>query len=643
MKRQTILGISGGPNLVDWNVCKAVTPYNYHDSSAVLLVDGEIISAYEEERLSRIKHTNLFPINAIKKCLKSGNFSYNDIDYFTISTEEVHLDDVLKKFGYDLKGKKFIQLLLSDIFDQEIDSSKIKFYNHHYAHAATAYFQSGFKDSLVVTLDGMGDGISGSVYKGINGELEHYRTIQGADSLGSYYNYFTKFLGFKFFDEYKVMGLAPYGKSERFYSIFKEFYTLLPEGKYSINKENFKKLEEICEPRKAGQKVEQLHMDIAASLQKSLEEIVVHLISYFQRETGINYLCMSGGVALNCKLSGELLYNNFFKDIFVHPASADNGLSIGSALLCYHEENKKQEYSFSNLKDIYWGSDCENSNEIEKILKTWNDYINYEKKVDICQDVANSLAENKVIGWFQGKSEYGPRALGNRSILADPRPKENKSRVNAIIKMREGFRPFAPSILKDSVEEFFDIPNEEKKDYPFMTFILKVKEKYRSILGATTHIDGTSRIQTVCKKSNPKYWKLISKFNEITNIPILLNTSFNNNVEPIVDSAADAINCFLTNQLDVLAIDDFFITKKGNIFEQGGVFQISLPNHILLAESQENSYLHNTYWNNKIEISNKLKELITNKSVNIELLNNDTKNELNRHWMLRTLTLIPEK
>jgi carbamoyltransferase len=592
-----ILGISGGPNMSDWNVCNMITPYNFHDSSAALIINGNVVSAIEEERITRIKHTNLFPINAIKYCLESQDLSLKDIDFFTFSIEEIFLDNMLVKLGYDLKGRKFIQLLLSDIFDFEIDVSKLKFYNHHYAHAASAFYQSGFSESLVLTLDGIGDGISGTVYKGNKNGLELLRTIEWNDSLGHFYNHFTKFLGFKFFDEYKVMGLASYGDSNKFQEIFKTFYELLPNGNYLIKKDAFKTLESYCKPRMVADKIESIHFDIAASLQKTLEEIVLHISSYFQKEYELDYLSLAGGVALNSKLAGELIYSNLFKDIFIHPASADNGLPIGSALAHYFKLNNNKKGSVTRLTNVYWGESYRNRIEIKSELALWKDYIYFEEFDDITDKTAEYLAQEKVIGWIQGKSEFGPRALGNRSILADPRPIENKEKVNAIIKMREGFRPFAPSVLQEEVQEYFEIPKNKKKDYPFMSFVLRVKEEHKNSILAVTHVDGTARVQTVSKKANLKYWELIQKFKNLTGIPILLNTSFNNHIEPIVDSHKDAINCFLTNKLDALVIDDFFITKKKDISKYGEIFSLYLSENVKIIE---NNYLEDSYWKTKL-------------------------------------------
>lgn len=641
MKNKNILGISGGPNFIDWTLCDKVSPTNFHDSSAVLVINGKVVSAIEEERITRIKHTNHFPINAIKNCLQSHNLEISDIDAFTFSIEESFLDNILTKFGYELSGRKFAQLLLSDAFDQEINPNKLHFFNHHFSHAASTFYQSGFYKSLVLTIDGMGDGVSGSVYFGdING-LKHIKTLEWSQSLGNFYTHFTEFLGYKFFDEYKIMGLASYGDSTIYRNIFQTMYDLLPNGGFIIHKEKFEKFEDFCQKRKGGDEIDKIHKNIAAALQESVEQIVFHILSYYQNMLGAEKLCLAGGVALNSKLTGSLLYSNLFKDIFVQPAAADNGLAIGSALGYFHANYGKDEVCLSKMQDIYLGDVLYKETTIENELTKWKDYLSFEQLENISEVAANILSQNKVIGWVQGNSEFGPRALGNRSILADPRDGENKQKVNSIIKMRDGYRPFAPSILEEYVSDFFELPKSEKSDYDYMTFVLDAKKTKANIIPAVVHVDGTSRVQTVSKLKNEVYWKLINEFRKKTDIPVLLNTSFNNNIEPIVHSTSDAIRCFLTNKLDILVIDNYLIEKKDAFIDWQGKLAILTLKHVKRNVSNELYSLKDNYLGFNTEISKEMDDVVIHRTIDMEKASLNLKQETFKLWGLRLIDLSP--
>ena len=561
-----VLGINGGFDLPFEGSGRFDTGEN-HDSSAALLVDGEIKYAIEEERLNRIKHTNKFPFYAIKSVLKKHKIGLDQVDYLAVYATESYVESLIKKIYWTDptishldSAKAYISKLFEKAFDYKMDTEKICFVDHHIAHASSSYYLSGFSESLVLTVDGVGENISGRVLYGKGNEMKCVEVIPEINSLGHYYVEVIRFIGYDIFDEYKVMGLAPYGDPSVYRDTFSLFYKLLPNGAFKLNREIVPiLLNEIGKPRRKGQELSKVYKDVAAALQESLENIIMHIVSHHAQKTGYDNLCLAGGVSLNCSSNGKLLYSGLFKNIFVQPAAHDAGNSIGSAVYTYL--NKSKEAKVKKLEHVFMGTAVEENERLVNILNSWGSFIEFEKNPDVVKKAAELIFDGKILGWVQGQSEFGPRALGNRSIIADPRPEKNKDIVNAMVKKREAFRPFAPSVMMEKVQDFFDVhPNGTSFDY--MTFVVKVKEEYRNVLGAITHVDGTARIQTVNKQYNPKYWSLIKEFGNLSGIPMLLNTSFNNNVEPIVNTAEEAIVCFLTTGLDYLVIGDYLISKK---------------------------------------------------------------------------------
>jgi carbamoyltransferase len=577
-----ILSISGGLKSVYEN-----TDGDQHDASAVLMVDGEIISAIEEERLNRIKHTDKFPGLSIKFVLQQGGLTLADIDqvcYYSVSP-------YLNAAAGDSSSKKMLQAALYAETGYTISEEKIFFVHHHLAHAVSAYYMSGFNESLILTIDGRGDGLSGMVLNGAGKKLTVLNKFSIDDSLGIYYLNVIHQLGYKQFDEYKVMGLAPYGNPETYRELFKTFYKLSPEGNYSINLKQVKKCYLLGPRREKDEDFNQVHKDIAAALQESVETIVSHILKYYKEKYNHSNLCLAGGVAHNCSMNGQILYSGLFENIFIQPASHDAGCALGAGLYRYHE--LKPEAELKKLSHLYWGRDISANEDIEKKLKRWADFIEYEQVENIAAHAARLMAEGSVIGWMQGKSEFGPRSLGNRSIVADPRPEINKQRINSMVKTREGYRPFAPSVMEEYVKDYVELPTANAQ-YPYMIFVQKVKEDKRALLGATTHVDGTARVQTVSKSTNERYWNLINEFRKLTGVAVVLNTSFNNNAEPIVDSEEDGIVCFLTTKLDYLVIGDYVIRKKqvaSSAFEQ---VAISIPKHNILTQQNKHNG-HNAY------------------------------------------------
>ena len=540
-----------------------------HDSAAVLIKDGIVLSAIEEERLNRIKHSNCFPLQAIKYCLDEQHIDLTKVDRITTNFEETMIDFLVKQAfleNAELKtptGRQFLAALFEREFGVNI-LEKIRFCKHHIAHAWSAFAPSGYNSSLILVLDGDGDNRSGMVLLGEGDRLVTLKEYGLNQSLGNLYTDIIKLLGYNRFDEYKVMGLAPYGNPATYISLFEKCYRLLPNGDYVLESPvtwmlQFNAAGLLDKARRRGEPFSQVHKDIAAALQASLEKIVLHILSHYRKETKQGRLCIAGGVAHNCTLNGKILYSNLFEKVFVQPAAHDAGGAWGSALAVFY--NERTPHRPQKVEQIYFGTDTPDDSALARELDSWSEFLSFEKSPRISEQAAQLIAAGAVIGWVQGRAEFGPRALGNRSILADPRPASHKLLINQMVKKREAFRPFAPSILEESLHEFFDVPHD-RADFPFMIFVLKVREQMREMLGAITHVDGTARVQTVSKKSNPQYWELIEEFRKLTGIPILLNTSFNNNAEPIVNSPEEAIVCFLTTGLNYLVIGNYLVSKK---------------------------------------------------------------------------------
>ena len=583
----------------------------YHDSAAAIIVNGEIISAVQEERFTRIKHDASFPVNSIKFCLESAKLKISDIDAFVFYEKpfikfERLLETYLQKvpFGFEsfklsiplwIKEKLFQrQLILNNLNLIEKNSSiknKIFFTDHHHSHASSAFYPSPFNEAIVLTMDGVGEWTTTSVYLGKKNSLELKKEIKFPHSLGLLYSAFTYFLGFKVNDgEYKVMGLAPYGEPKYTNIIKKNLIDIKEDGSFKLNQKYFnyttgltmtnKKFNKLFKMnvRKVNDNLLQKHMDIAASIQLVLEDIIFLITKNLSKSYGVNNLCLAGGVALNCVANGKILKNKIFKNIWIQPAAGDAGGALGAALIIFYEHFKKKRIlnlKKDSMKNSYLGPSYSN-NEIKEFLK--NNKIKYKffsKKKDLVSIISKKISKGKVIGWFQGKMEFGPRALGNSSIIADPRSEKMQKNINLKIKFRESFRPFAPIVLKEQVSNWFDF----KGDSPYMLLVSNVKsnkiikiddKKFkglkklylkRSLIPAVTHVDYSARIQTLTKE-NGLIYDLLKEFNKVTNCPVLVNTSFNVKDEPIVCSPFDAYNCFINTGLDILVLGNYIIDNK---------------------------------------------------------------------------------
>ena len=585
-----ILGLSGGQQLAQE---PPAVPFTWlHDASAVLVEDGHVVAAIEEERLNRIKHTNRAAVSAARFCLDARGISGRDLDHVAFYWDDGTLDRQARTMFLRNPQQASLRTTRQGLRDLcarhlgiDLPDERVHFVRHHLAHAVSAHALSGFDRSLIVTLDAQGDYEAGTVsIGGPGGAIDTLASIAIEDSLGYLYQEVIPFLGYQVFDEYKVMGLAPYGDPRRYRQAFQALYTLLPDGRWKLHRQEVRSLYGVLTPRRKGEAFTQVHKDFAAGMQAMLEEIVFHLLRHQRRATGERALCLAGGVAHNCTLNGRIAASGLFDRVFVQPAAHDAGAALGAALQVYLTHNGSGP-KIRPLEHVYWGTPIGPDREIRHALERWHDFVSFDRADDICVRAAELIANGHVIGWAQGRSEFGPRALGNRSILADPRPADNKTRINAMVKKREAYRPFAPSVLVEEAERYFVLP-ASVADLPFMIVVVDVREDKRALLGAITHVDGSARVQTVSRATNEPYWRLIKAFHDLTGVPMVLNTSFNNHVEPIVDGIDDAIVCFLTTGLDYLAIGDWLVSKRDVPLATYQRLVVSLPAHYRLVHTK---------------------------------------------------------
>ena len=584
----------------------------YHDSAAALIIDGKIIAAAQEERFSRKKHDARYPIHSVEYVLKESKLKLNQIDHIVFFEKPfLKFERLLETYvAFAPKGfisfakamplwikEKLFQknLLLNKLKDHDKNfksDQNIFFSDHHLSHAASAFFPSPFNEAVILTADGVGEWPTTTVAVGEGNNLEIKKEIHFPHSLGLLYSAFTYYTGFKVNSgEYKLMGLAPYGNPV-YEDKIKKLIDIKEDGTFRLDQKYFNYATGLTmtndrfnnlfgqKPRNPqNEKITQFHMDIAASIQKVTEDIMIKLAKAVRKEYNIKNLCLAGGVALNCVANGKILKEKIFDNIWIQPAAGDAGGSLGAALALWHIEhgNKREVNLVDDMKGSYLGTEF-TQDEIEKELKSIG--ANFEKVTygDLINKTAEFLSDEKAIGWFQGRMEFGPRALGGRSILGDPRSDKMQKNLNLKVKYRESFRPFAPSVLREDVSKWFDI----NVDSPYMLLVANIildkkidmtdkQKKFfgidklnikRSEVPAVTHVDYSARIQTVNKDTNNRYYDLILKFKEKTGCPIIVNTSFNVRGEPIVNTPTDAFNCFMGTELDYLVIGDCILDKN---------------------------------------------------------------------------------
>lgn len=592
----------------------------YHDSAAALVIGGRIIAAAQEERFTRDKHTPDFPVQAVKYCLEEAGLELDDLDAIVFYDKPLLKFERLLQTYYSFSPKGLISFLkaipvwinekmfLKKMIHEGLrgvgsyDKRKVNmlFPEHHLSHAASAFYPSSFKESAILTIDGVGEWCTASIGIGNGEKIELIREMEFPHSVGLLYSAFTYYLGFTVNSgEYKLMGLAPYGnefapQTQEFISKIKsELVDIKEDGSVWLNQKYFnyatglrmvhdQKWKDLfgVARRDAEADLDQTHCNLAIAIQKVTEEIVIKMAKEAKRLTNSDYLCMAGGVALNCVANGKLLEENIFKEIYIQAASGDAGGALGAALAVSHmyfEEERVIDYAYDQMNGTYLGPDY-SEKEIQSMNKRTNAiYRKYDDFNDLTSFVASRLAEGNVVGWFQGRMEFGPRALGNRSILGDARNPEMQKKLNLKIKYREGFRPFAPSVLAEDAREYFDL----QADSPYMLVVAPVKEsrrvklpenyadlplwdrlyQQRSDLQSITHLDFSARVQSVYKETNPRYHALIQEFKNQTSYGLVVNTSFNVRGEPIVCTPYDAFRCFMSTEMDYLVVGDFVYTK----------------------------------------------------------------------------------
>ena len=576
----------------------------YHDSAACLLREGEIVAAAQEERFTRKKHDDSFPKEAVEFCLQEAGISVADLDYVGFYDKPfVKFERILETYlSIAPKGlRQFLSAMpvwlkekiwtRSNIRVNLQYSGPVLFSEHHESHAASAFYPSPFEEAAILIMDGVGEWATSSIAVGRGNKIELIKELRFPHSLGLLYSAFTYYLGFKVNSgEYKVMGLAPYGKPEYTKTILEHVIDLKEDGSFRMNQDYFdylggltmtnKKFGDLFggPARTAESNLTQKEMDLAASLQEVTEEIMLRMSRHARKLTGMKNLCLAGGVALNCVGNGKVLREKIFEKLWIQPAAGDAGGALGVAMCIWHQmlDNKRQVKKGDSMKGSYLGPRYK-AESLHKFLDSREIPYKQLDDTELTRTVANHLKTGKVVGWFQGRMEFGPRALGGRSIIGDPRSPKMQSVMNLKIKYRESFRPFAPSVLQEKVSEWFDMNAES----PYMLLVAPVKEDKRidipdekkdlfgidllnvprSQIPAITHVDYSARIQTVRKETNPKYYDLIQEFDKITGCPVIINTSFNVRGEPIVCRPEEAYLCFMRTEMDTLVLENFVLDK----------------------------------------------------------------------------------
>jgi carbamoyltransferase len=582
-----ILGISGFENAMCFK--KAHWPgreereYRIsqgHDAAAALIINGELVAAAAEERFNRQKHSAKFPIEAIRYCLSEAGLSLGDVDELVHGFDYSPYQKIysLDPMSAKLYGEVFSRESLVAQVERDMSGfppQRVHHVSHHLAHAASAFFTSGWDDCLVAVVDAMGEAQSVSIFHGRGGGLDKLREISVQDSMGVLYSLATLHLGFDFnSDEYKIMGLAPYGNPERFRAFFQEVVQLLPDGSIRIpllrlnltrdERENYtvtrKYLDDhLVKERRPEDEITGEHRDVAAALQECLDKVMLHICGHFGAATGLRRLALAGGVALNCTANGRLMKSGLFDEIYIQPAAGDDGSALGAAL---YRAALAGDVRNMRFPPPFHGP-AYSMAEIEAALAEFGDQIDvvrYETLVQACAEAARLIAEGRVVAWYRGRMEFGPRALGHRSILADPGRPEMRGRINGMVKMREAFRPFAPAVSLEQVHLWFDVPR--MTELPYMITNVDVRKEYREQLPATTHVNGSARVQTVSAKDNPEFHALLQAVGSATGREMVLNTSFNIKGQPIVNTPREALDTFLGTGIDFLFLENILVSRR---------------------------------------------------------------------------------
>jgi len=555
------------------------------DAAAALVTSNGIVAAAAEERFTREKATGAFPKQAIEYCLREGGLTPSDVDYVAHGWNFEPYREFHEMMG-DYTRDQFESVLSRDAQRRWIEEflpswnwgDKLVQVPHHLAHAASTFYPSGLDDALILIADGMGEQHSTTIAIGQGHDIRVIRQVPALHSLGILYGVFTLYLGFQFgLDEYKVMGLAPYGRPDEYRDKVASLVEFKADGSFTnpILYDNHSQLERetfggtvraLAElfgpPRDPEGEITQRHKDIAAALQSVLQASLLRILERFKKETGQRHLCMAGGVALNCSANGAIRRSGLFDRIFIQPAAGDDGTALGAALYVQrqHDRPPARRMGMPLLGPAFDAADTldalRGADEVE--------YTTYRSFDALAADVAGRIAEGQIVGWYQGRMEYGPRALGGRSILADPRVADMREKINRLVKKREAFRPFAPAVTAEHAARFFDVADVSEPAYAYMLMVTQVRPEYRGVLPAVTHVDGSARVQIVSREASERFWTLIDHVGRLTGVPVVLNTSFNVRGQPIVNTPAEAIETFLFARLDVLVLGDLLVVRKAS-------------------------------------------------------------------------------
>jgi carbamoyltransferase len=583
------LGLAGGLDPV--HEARLDSPENFtYDGAAVLVEDGIVVAAIEEARVDRIKRSNKFPVAAIRSCLEQHGVRPEDLDRIAYYAPEEAANHLLARLYLAkpdierrLDARTLLAATLGRALGAQIDPAKLRFFQHKLTHAAGAMAQSGFDEALVLVLDNSGGLFRACRMESGEVRLEEIVAIPPAKSTTRLCQTLLPFLGLGPLDDQKAVAMAPYGDPAPFRPLFESLYELLPNGDYTLRLERVAQLVGKIEPRGKEGPAQQ-HKDLAAALQEAQEKIVLHLLRHHRETTGLSNLCMAGGIVENSRTNGKVLYAGLFDDVFVHPAATDAGCALGAALMA--SEDVGRPAPRQRLNHVFWGTDVGEGDSAAAELARWGGLLTFARVPDVAHRTAELLAKGAVVGWVQGRSEFSPRSLGNRSVLADPRPAENQARVDAALHRPAGSVAVAPSVLEEDARDYFELP-DGVESFPYMAFGVKVRPDRRQALAATLQADGTAWLHTVSRDSNPRLRELLQAWKDLTGIPVLLNTSYSGRFEPIVDSVEDSVVSFLTTDLDYLVVGDLVAERRTPARDDLLSLRVSLPPYVGLHQARK--------------------------------------------------------
>lgn len=582
------LGLAGGLDPVHDSQLDSPANFTY-DGAAVLAEDGVVVAAVEQARVDRIQRSNKFPGAAIRFCLEQRGVRPEEIDRIAYYAPEddanyilAHIYLAMPHIQHRVDARTMLALTLGGELGAQIDPTRLRFYRHKLTHAAGAMAHSGFDEALVLILDE-----SGGLFLARRDEagavsLEEMIDLPSSKSTTRLSQTLLPFLGLGHLDYMTAVAMAQHGDPATFRQEVQDLYELLPDGDYTLHPEAIDQLLEVVEPQGEDGPGQQ-HKDLAAALQETQEKIVLHMLEHYRQASGLAHLCMAGGIVENSTTNGKVLASGLFDEVFVHPAVTDAGCALGAALMASEEAGVPAPRK--PLHHVRWGTEAGNGTPVEAELERWGGFLALERSPDVARRAAELLAQGALVGWVQGRSEFSPRALGSRNVLADPRPAENRTRVDAALKRPSGPVALSPAVLEDDAHDLFELP-DGKDAFPYMAFAVEVREDRREALEATILPDGTAWLQTVSKQTSPRFWALIDAFKELTGVPAILSTSFKSKAEPIVETIEDAVASFLTTDLDYLVVGDVVASKKEPSHEDWLSLLVSLPPYVRLYKTR---------------------------------------------------------